>query len=205
MARRTLVAVMLTIAILATGACRSEKSAPAPSQPAAQTTPSLQPVSPPDLSRMDPPVVAQITERYQFLQSLIGKSQTPPGDLARAYGDMGNLLMAAEETAAAEPYYLHAESFAPNEARWPYLLGHVYMASGDLPRATAAFERARRLKPEDVATLVWLGKLYLDGGQADSAEPLFRQALSEQPGLVAALYGLGRAALARRDYAHAIE
>jgi len=42
-------------------------------------------------------------------------------------------------------------------------------------------------------------------GQADSAEPLFRQALSEQPGLVAALYGLGRAALARRDYAHAIE
>jgi len=49
---------------------------------------------------MDPMVAAQITDRYQFLQSVIGQSGTPPGDLARAYGDMGNLLMAAEETAA---------------------------------------------------------------------------------------------------------
>jgi tetratricopeptide (TPR) repeat protein len=206
MARRTHVALMLMMATLASSACRSEKNAPAPStQPATQATPLLQPVSLPDLSRMDPMVVAQITERYQFLQSLIGKTATPPGDLARAYGDMGNHLMAAEATAAAEPYYLHAESLAPDDARWPYFLGHVYMAAGDLPRATAAFERARRLQPDDVATLVWLGKLYLDSGKAESAEPLFRQALSDQPRLVAGLYGLGRAALARRDYPHAVE
>ena len=164
----------------------------------------LPPVQPPDLSRMDPAVAAQITERYQFLQSLIGKAGTPPADLARAYGDMGNLLMAAESAAAAEAYYLSAESLAPADARWPYYLGHVYMATGDLTRSIAAFERARRLQPMDDATLVWLGKVYLDSGRPESAEPLFAQALSAQPGLAAALYGLGRTALARRDYPNAV-
>jgi len=56
-----------------------------------------------------------------------------------------------------------------------------------------------------VPTLVWLGNVRLDQGQPELAEPLFEQALAKQPGLVAALFGAGRAALAKREYARAVE
>jgi tetratricopeptide (TPR) repeat protein len=173
--------------------------------PPAPTAAPLPPASLPDLSRMEPPVQQQITGDYQALQALIAKSGTPPSDLARAYGSVGSLLLAANAKDAAESFYLRAESLAPDEVRWPYYLGHVYMAKADATRAAAAFDRARRLQPMDVATLVWLGKVNLDRNQPESAEPLFTQALSIQPRTVAALYGLGRTALARRDYTRAVE
>ena len=99
-------------------------------------------------------------------------------DLARAYGEMGKLLMAAEYFEAAEPCYLHAQALEPDEMRWPYYLGHVYMAKAEPEKSMASFERALRLRPSDVATLVWLGNLHLEQGQPELAEPLFTQALS---------------------------
>ena len=62
-----------------------------------------------------------------------------------------------------------------------------------------------QLQPNDVPTLVWLGDALLDQGKPDAAEPLFAKALALQPRLVVALFGLGRAALARQDYARAVE
>jgi len=47
--------------------------------------------------------------------------------------------------------------------------------------------------------------VYLDDGQPAQAETRFTQALAAQPRMAAALYGLGQAALARRDYARAVE
>jgi tetratricopeptide (TPR) repeat protein len=196
--------IAAVLAVVLTIACRGA----APQKSASSNHPNAgagAPVSLPDLSRVEPIVRQQITERYQSLQSALANSGTPRAELARTYGDLGNLLLAAGLGEAAEPFYLHAESLAPSDARWPYYLGHVYMAKGDAARAIEAFERARRLQPADVATLVWLGKVYLDRGQPESAEPLFAQALAVQPGVVAALYGLGRAALVRRDYPRAIE
>lgn len=150
---------------------------------------SLPPVSLPDLSNMDPAVRAQLRQQSE----------------ARAYGEMGRLLMAAEYFEAAEPYLLHAQAQAPEDARWPYYLGHVHMANADPGKAVGAFQRALQLKPNDVATLVWLGNLHLDEGQPELAEPLFTRAVSAQPRLVAGLFGLGRAALARRDFARAVD
>jgi len=154
---------------------------------------------------MDPAVQAQMTTQFRALSSLIENHSTPPRDLAKAYGDMGNLLLAAEYNDAAGPFYLHAEALAPDEVRWPYYLGHVYMGHAEPEKAIAAFERALRLSPNDVAALVWLGNVYLDEGKPEQAEPRFTQALSIQPRVAAALFGLGRAALARRDYARAVD
>ena len=72
-------------------------------------------------------------------------------------------------------------------------------------RVDRTFERARVLQPADVPTLVWLGNALLDEGKPEAAEPHFIAALAIQPRLVAAEFGLGRAALARQDYARAVE
>jgi tetratricopeptide (TPR) repeat protein len=154
---------------------------------------------------MEKPVQQQMTGQYRLLTSLIENPATPRADLAGAYGDMGNLLLAADYFEAAEPYYLHAQALAPDDMRWPYYLGHVYMAKTEPAKAVASFERTLRLRPSDLAALVWLGGVYLDQGQPEMAEPLFTQALAIQPRAVSALFGRGRAALAKREYSRAVD
>jgi tetratricopeptide (TPR) repeat protein len=162
-------------------------------------------ISLPDLSRMETAVHEQMAERYRSLTAMVDNHATSSIELAHAYGEMGNLLMAAEYFDAAEAYYLHAQALEPEAIRWPYYLGHVYMAKAEPGKSISSFERALRLRPDDVATLVWLGDVHLQQGQPDLAEPLFTRALDVQPRVVAALVGLGQAALAKREYARAAD
>ena len=96
-------AVALVCALLFASACTSEPRV---------ATSSLPEVALPDLSRMEPAVRQQLSDSYASLAS-------KPGD-SNAYGQLGNLLLAAEYFDAAEACYLHAEALAPNEMRWPY-------------------------------------------------------------------------------------
>jgi tetratricopeptide (TPR) repeat protein len=173
--------------VLAAAACTSQP-APSAALPAATL---------PDLSRTEKSVREQIAASYAALQS-------KPND-ADAYGEVGNLLLAAEYFDAAEPFYLHAEALAPGDARWPYYLGHVYRNRAAPETAIASFERVLRLRPGDLPSLVWLGNIHLDEGQPERAQSIFDQALAAQPTLVAALFGAGRAALAQRNYGRAVE
>lgn len=204
--RRSWPIPLLLSTVLLTGACTAEPQGTASGGRAAEANGDpLPPVALPDLAPMEPPVRQQMAERNQALLALVAAPGTPAADLARAYGDMGTLLMAAEYFEAAQPYLLHAQALAPGEMRWPYYLGHAYMASAAPTKAVTAFQRVLRLQPADAATLVWLGNLYLDQGEPQLAEPLFSQALAVQPRMVAALFGLGRAALARREFARAAD
>ena len=164
----------------------------------------LPPVALPDLSDMEAPVQRQIAAQFDTVTRL-ARDRAEPDALAPAYGTLGSLLFAANRGNAAESAYLHAQALAPEDARWPYYLGHVYMNRPDRPRAIIAFEHALRLAPNDVATLVWLGKMHLDSGESGQADARFSQALSAQPGTVAALYGSGQAALAQKNYTRAAE
>ncbi|HZM58572.1 MAG TPA: hypothetical protein VFB85_02225, partial [Vicinamibacterales bacterium] len=119
----------------------------APPQATAPSASTLPPAALPDLSRSEPTVRQQITERYEALQTLRANAGTGRTELAQTYGEVGSLLLAAEYADAAEAFYLNAESIADSDVRWPYYLGHVYMAKSDATRAIAAFERARRLQP----------------------------------------------------------
>jgi tetratricopeptide (TPR) repeat protein len=147
----------------------------------------------------------QLRERYTSLTRTIQDTHASSGDLAQAYGGMGELLMAAEYREEPEACFLNAERLAPNDFRWPYYLGQLYRTRGDAAKSTAAFERALPLRPDDGATLVWLGNAYLDQGRTAEAQALFERAVSQQPGSIAALVGLGRAALARSDYTAAAQ
>lgn len=151
----------------------------------------------PDLDAMAVTVQEQIRAERAALERTVQTEAPTDADLARAFGVMGQLLMAAESVAAAEPYFVWAGRLEPNVPRWPYYLGHLHRLQGKLELAGAYFERALALDPRDVAALVWLGRVRLDEGRADEAARFYTRALDERPGLFAALFGLGRAALVR--------
>ena len=159
----------------------------------------------PDLSRLETSVQAEVQTKYESLMQTLSNPESPAIDLASRYGELGTSIMATDDFDAAEPYYLNAQALAPDDVRWPYYLGHLYRATGSVGESVTSFERALQLKPDDVATLVWLGDVHLADGRPDAAEPLFARAVSLGDNVVAAQAGLGRAALAREDYAAAVD
>ena len=159
----------------------------------------------PDLSATDVFVRDQVRAQHAALTAIV---QTPTANAARradAYGDMGKLLMAAALHDAAEPHLRRAQTLAPDDARWPYYLGHLYRTTGALEDSIAAFNEVLRLRPDDPLTLLWLGEVHLLLGRPEEAEPLFTTQLAMQPDSVVAHVGIGRAALAASDYARAVE
>ena len=110
----------LVLLLLFVAACGSSK----PSAPASPALASRE-VMLPDLARMDPPVQAQVKQRYATLMEK--KKAGASGDqLGTAYGEYAMLLQAAEYYEAAEPAYLNAQDLMPGDARWPYYLGLLY-------------------------------------------------------------------------------
>jgi tetratricopeptide (TPR) repeat protein len=203
----TRAAAALAIALVAI-ACspepRTDRASTAP-LPVESDINRLPPAALPDLSQMDKVVQQQITDSYQSISSSSGNRAAQATDAARAYGETGKLLMAAEYFEAAEPFYLRAQALQPGEIRWPYYLGHVYLAKAEPAKAIASFERALSITPGDLASLVWLAGAHLDQGQPELAEPLYKRALTIQPRAVSALFGLGQVALAKREYARAVD
>lgn len=188
----TTTAICVLLLSCLTGSCStSQKSQPLPAQ-------ELRPVTLPDLSQMAASAQKQIRDQYATLQQTIGNHRTV-AELSNAYGEMGKLLMAAQDYDPAEAALLDAQSLNPGEFRWPYYLAHLYRARGDIGKSTALFERALQLNPDDPAALVWLGNAYLSSGRPDAAQPEFAKALALVPGSLSARYGLGRAALALND------
>ena len=181
--------------LVAAPACRSNPTT---------TADSLPPLTLPDLSGVSPAVGQQIRDQFTSLSHALGSPGASIEERAGAYATMGRLFLAAKLSDQAELCYLHARALAPDDMRWPYLLGHVYLVKGDREHAAAAFEHALTLRPADVPTLVWLAETRLDQGRPADADSLFMKAASSQPS-AAAWFGAGRAALARGGYAEAVE
>ncbi len=165
----------------------------------------LQSVPAPDFATMETGVENQMRGVHDALRERIADSGSTARELGRAYGAMGNLLMAARDLRTAEPYYRNALALDPSDRRWAYYLGHLYRNLGPLVEAAESFEHARELDPDDVATLVWLGEVHLALGRPDEAQPLFGRALEIDPASAAAWYGAGRAALAASELRPAVE
>jgi tetratricopeptide (TPR) repeat protein len=200
-------ALTSVLAMLAGGCARPDESKPSVSvsgsrQSVAETA---RPITLPDVSRLTRSVQAQMRERHSALMAKLEDRTTPSAELGAAYGELGLILMAAEYYEAAAPCYLTAQALVPDDAQWPYYLGHLYRIQGDTAKAARFFSRALDLHPADTPTLIWLGEMYLDQDRPDQAEPLFLRAVSHDPGSAAALSGAGRAALARRDFTRAID
>ena len=205
---------VLSVMILVTVSCGSAEEKETVPVSAPDTTDSvavapapegLKPVRLPDLSVMTESVQDQIRQRYSALVSKIDNSSATRSALGDSYGELGMILMAADQHDVAEVCLLNAQALVPTEVRWPYYLGHLYKDAGELTQSLAAFEQAQELQPDYMATLVYLGDTYLEQGHADRSEPLFARALSLSPDSLSARFGLGRTALMNEDYDQAVE
>lgn len=195
----------LTLAAAACGGAGSSGSGrPAATAPAAFEWSGPQPVDQPDLSRLAPPVQAQVRERYDAVSRAAGDPGASSPVLGDAYGELGLILMAAGYRDRAEIALLNAHGLAPRAMRWPYYLAHLYRQEGDRDRAAGFFARGLALEPAHLAGLVWLGRMELDRGRPARAAAAFERALAVDPASAAALAGAGRAALAARDAGRAV-
>lgn len=192
----------LAVIAIAAIAC----SAPRP-EPGSQfvVRPSLQPITLPDLANADPSVAERIRAQHASVTALSDDAGVTDEERARAYGELGKLLIAANLLTDAEPALLNARALAGREMRWHYYLGHLHRLQHAPDKAVAFFEQARARRPDDVPTLVWLGRLYVDQGRLDAATSLLEKALALQPQSAATLFELGRVALARREFPRAAE
>jgi len=209
MSQRAAVAVAGCLIAALTVRCRggneaAERPGPTPA-PNLATAQKLSPVTLPDLTPLAEPVQRQVRARYASLSHLLDDPSASAADRASEYGALGHLMLAAKFFDEAAACYLHAESLAPADMRWPYYLGHAYLRNGDRARAEVSFTRALALQPAYVPALIWLADTYLDEGRTEAAQDTFTRALSAQPGSAAALFGAGRAALARQDYRNAAQ
>ena len=188
------------IALAAVG-CQSRDEVAARRAPDGST---LQPVSLPDLSKLSPSVQSQIREQHAALLARMADRAVPPQELAKSYGEMGRLLMAAQSE-SADAYFANAQALDRADVRWPYYMGHLARRKGDLSSAAALFERVIELEPANVAATFWLGDVYLAEGKPDAARPRFARVLELEPNSLSARFGLGRAALAEQDFRRAVE
>ena len=149
---------------------------------------------------------SSLRDGYAALTAKIGKPAISDVDLGFAYGEMGKLLMAAEYRDAAEPAFLNAEALTPNERRWPYYLAHLYKLKGDAQQATASFERALQAEARRSADARLARQRVSRSGTRRRCRAALRDGASRStPRSVPVLFGLGRTALAKQEYARAVD
>jgi tetratricopeptide (TPR) repeat protein len=164
----------------------------------------LAPVPVPDLSLAEPSVrSALVRARTQF--DGIAARKPSDAELANAYGDLAMSYQAHSFVAPAEAAYRNARALAPREKRWPYLQGHLYNDAGSMAEAINAFEAASSIDGEDGPILFSLAEVSLQHGDLDKAQALFEKFQSKGDEQAAALAGLGKVALAKHQFAVAIE
>ncbi len=188
---------------------------PPAAEPAAPSSEALLPVPKPNLEGFDPAVVQQLEEVADELGAALAAAggreaaaaapEALRRQLADAYGQTGMAAQAYALAAAAEPAYRNAQRLAPDDVRWPHLLGRLLEQAGRLDEAEAAYRRALELAPGDVPALVYLAGVLRTDGEADAAADLLHRALELAPGSAAAHAGLGEIALAASRWPEAID
>lgn len=150
----------------------------------------------PALAGLDPFAQAQITTRLNTLDGALA-ADTATGALAQAFGDVGQVLLAADALEAAEPYLRNAITLAPTDERWPYYLGHVQRRHGELEAAAVSFETALDHGADEASTLIWLGVVYTGLDRIEDAVASYTAALVAQPDAAPAMIGLGEIEILR--------
>ncbi|MCP5110625.1 MAG: tetratricopeptide repeat protein, partial [bacterium] len=118
-------------------------------------------------------------------------------------GELGMVLHAHQQNAAAEACYDRARALAPDEFRWVYLLGDVRVELGKTEQAIAHFRRALDIDPSYVPARLKLADALLKKGDLAEAERFYTEATEAAPDSAIAFYGLGRVRAAKGDSAAA--
>lgn len=184
---------------------QSPSSSP-PASPAPAPSVGDPPVRYPDLAGLEPEVAGQIAGAERRLAALaaVGSGTAPDRRaLAEAFGELGQVFQAYSLREPAEACYANARRLAPQDFRWPHLLGTLLQDAGRLDEALAAFDAALAREPRDTAALLYQAEVFRLQGAPEAAEAAARRVLAADPGSAAAKALLGQCALDRGDPAAA--
>ena len=152
-----------------------------------------------DLSRIDPAVRAQLSEKRRQLDALIARETPNPAELGEALDLMGRLYLAYDYVEAGLACLEAAHLRQPEDAEILYLLGYSYDRAGRQQEAIDAFKGSLALEPESAIARLRLGNLYLALRQTEAAAEQFERAHASDSNCIGALYGKGEVARRSRD------
>lgn len=109
-----------------------------------------------------------------------------------AVGELGMVLDAYQQYAAAGICYRRAHLLSPSTFSWAYDLAYVEMKLGRYHDASAAFEVALEIRPDYLPATLNLAECLLSTGQLPESRDLFEAIIKKYPENPEAYYGLGR-------------
>jgi tetratricopeptide (TPR) repeat protein len=122
---------------------------------------------------------------------------------ASATGDLGMLLHAHDQVAAAQACYQRARALDPSAFTWVYLDGVAQLRLGRQQGAVAALREAVRLQPDSVPARLKLGEALQAASDLEGSASSYTAVLATDPRSPQAQYGLGRVEAARGRAAEA--
>jgi len=139
---------------------------------------------------------AKAEEQFKIAQSLDPDSEEVILNLARAYGESGDLAHAAKVIEdVPEP---------DRTARMEFTLGATYEQMKRPKDAIAAYQRAVNLQPDDVPTLNALAQALLNDNQFDAALKIYNQIATADPENAAPLIKISEIQRRQQKYEDAL-
>ncbi len=170
----------------------------------AESLPPLLNLPNPFLGSMDEAVERQIGAARERVESLVASAAPVAGELAEAFGRLGQLYLLYDLEPAAEPCFTNAGRLAPEEFRWLYYLGAIAQNQRRLDEAEELLRTALELKPGDLPARLRLADVLLARNRPADAREELAHAMRLDPRSAAAHDGLGRAAAALGELEAAI-
>ena len=161
-------------------------------------------IAAPPLPKLDAakfePAVRDVVERAAVV------AQAAPDDAAKVT-ELGVVLQAHDQFAAAAAVFRRAVALDPSNAETSYLLGVALAADGKYAEAVEPLKKALRAKPDAAAIRLKLADSLLAAGDTAAARHEYEALLAKDSSLAGAHYGLGRTLPsddATREFAQAL-
>ncbi len=155
---------------------------------------------PPEIAR--PPTEGLLPAVRGAVEKAYSAVEARPASAAAA-GELGMLLHAHQQYAAAEAAYRRAAALSPREFKWLYYLGQVRASQGKYDEALASLDAALQIRPDYRPCLLKAGDVLMQLGRPEDAASYYRRAVDADAGSAAAWFGLGRVHSAKGDVAGA--
>jgi tetratricopeptide (TPR) repeat protein len=158
-----------------------------------------------DISTLKVDEQKAIIEARKKITDILDSLQPDIGQLASAYGNLGNLYLAHALYTSADACYSNAMQLSPDGFPWAYYSAYLAQENGNMEHALSRYKKALELDPDYLPASYRLAQVYSDLNRADDAYNLFSSLLNE-PGFEAAAHnGIGQVYLMKHDYNNAIE
>ncbi|MCP5116813.1 MAG: tetratricopeptide repeat protein [bacterium] len=136
------------------------------------------------------------------VRTALAAAEADPEDPS-ANGELGMILHAHQQYAAAETCYRRARGLEPERFRWLYYLGVVQAAQGRHSEAVTSLRDALAVDPAYLPARLKLADSLLETGSLEESGEAYQAAIDAGSKSAVAFYGLGRIQAAAGDLAAA--